>query len=535
MRVILFDIFSGIWQHSLLQQQLMNSVGIVGEELTIVGCGNALPVLCTTRENYGLKLSSSQEELKRICSLCKFSTDLTVDRLKPSSNLRLSDYVSESDYEDIESEISKITLAKLQEDNYLKIPYISASLYELVIRYKMRDLNLSEEEFEHFKSLARNYLVSEIASARIIREVDPDSVVIHSPQYAANSAMANVAKREGVKVYFLGSNVNLSELKRSLRIYDWFKFLLINPVPSFTSENLREVSFSGKRRILQHIRTLSKARSPFVYSTPRDKRSTRQVFDIPRNHKIILLAMSSYDEFYAASLAGYMGKNFKFDRVFINQTEWIAETIEWAKLQKDLTLIIRPHPRELPNKRESRSAPRDPRLMQILSNTPENIRVDDGKQKFPIQNYFKEIDGFVVSWSSTAMDALLEEIPVIAYDQSLIQYPRDLVFTGESKSEYFKNLDSLLSGQIYGRPKSLAYSWFDYSQHQGSILLPGRIHDSPGFNKIPFFENIIYRLEKSHWKIIWTLESRIKFPAWNRKGAKKILRNMLDSFYDESF
>jgi hypothetical protein len=344
--------------------------------------------------------------------------------------------------------------------------------------------------------------------------------------------MANAAQLMGIKVYFLGSNGNLSEIYTSLRIYDWYEYGLLNPAPLTNSLDKYELSVENLHRIEKHIETSNKANSIFVYSQPSKNLSTREVFEIKSTARIYLLALSSYDEFFAAEEAGYMTDEFQISAVFESQTEWVEETIAWASDQENVMLIIRPHPREFSNRRESRTAPRDPRLLEILKKPPSFVRIDSPEFKFSIQDHFKEIDVMLISWSSTGIDALFQGIPVVSYDQQIARFPKEIVLSGKSRLEYIENLNRSLHLGKSGIYKQKAEKWFDYSQHIGSILLPGRLVYLGIFKKSRILTSIFYRLDSKLWKQLWWFESQILKTGNDGNRVRKMLLGKSSSLYD---
>ena len=74
--------------------------------------------------------------------------------------------------------------------------------------------------------------------------------------------------------------------------------------------------------------------------------------------------MISTDESFAAYVINAFPKSKYISNVYKDQTEWVLSTIDYFKSKKDYGLIIRIHPREFKNKRESQIS----LLLEINSN-----------------------------------------------------------------------------------------------------------------------------------------------------------------------
>lgn len=532
MNVMLFQLFSGIWPHAILEKQLVESFTAKDLNMTLVSCGKSFSTLCPAQENYGLKILDDINLRMKTCEKCSWSSSILRKSGIFSENLILNSFITNDLRNEVEIIVSGIQLDQLTEESFHCRDDFRAGAYELIIRHKVRNFDLNHEQLEYFKNSVRNYNLVRKASALLLSKYKPDAVIIHSPQYAANSGFADSAKEKEIKVYFLGSNANLSEIYTSLRIYDWFEYRLLNPAPLNKSLADHKISNESLKRIENHKQTSEKADSIFVYSQPSRELSSRDVFGIPKSKKIYLLALSSYDEFFAGEKAGYMTNDFSISGVYKSQTDWVADTIEWASHQNDVVLIIRPHPREYPNRRENRTAPRDPKLQKILDNPPNFVRIDSPDLKFSIQDHFKEVDVMLISWSSTGIDALFQGIPVLAYDKKIARFPDEIVLNGSSRKDYLENLNKTLVLEKSDNYKIAARKWFDYSQHLGSALLPGRLVYKKVFKKNRVFTSIFYRIESKRWKMLWTLEARLLKGSKDGERVTEMLKNQKSSLYD---
>jgi hypothetical protein len=123
--------------------------------------------------------------------------------------------------------------------------------------------------------------------------------------------------------------------------------------------------------------------------------------------------MNSTDEYFAAATCGLIPPNMSRSNVFENQEIWISELIKWAKTHKDVSLIIRPHPREFPNKREGLKGEAVDKRSELFENLPENIYVDHPSQKYAIEDHFDETSVVTTGMPNLGC-GITEQMPIMS-------------------------------------------------------------------------------------------------------------------------
>lgn len=185
------------------------------------------------------------------------------------------------------------------------------------------------------------------------------------------------------------------------------------------------------------------------------------------------MSLSSTDEIVAAKTIKRGVANNYPGMVFENQFNWVSETIMWTSKRPEINLIIRLHPRDLPNKRDSIISEQHSKWIGLLADLPPNVVVNHPDQQISFKEVCVISDVLVTGWSSTAIEAMLLGKPVVTYDQHLPGFPKDLHLTGESKKEYFNNLDTALRQSTYQDHEEVANRWLTHSLVRGSIPLSG--------------------------------------------------------------
>jgi hypothetical protein len=238
-----------------------------------------------------------------------------------------------------------------------------------------------------------------------------------------------------------------------------------------------EISNADRLRLESHKNELLAGKSAFVYSSPFNAQSntdaTKNRLGIRGCSKTILMSLSSTDEIVAAKTIGRGVAVFYPGTVFDNQFKWVSETIAWASEKPEIRLIVRLHPRDLPNKRDSVLSEQHSKWMGLFKTLPSNVVVNHPDQKISFREVCMISDVLVTGWSSTAIEAMLLGKPVVTYDQKLVGFPRDIHLTGDSKEEYFNNLEASLSGKKPIDHEEVANRWLTHFLVRGSVALTG--------------------------------------------------------------
>ncbi len=478
--ILLFIPFAGIWPHSQSEARLVELLPASKFNLELLTCGELFPNFCTVMESRGIPLVGASMEKKATCSECVSNARLLERHLSPSTQLQfLADLFFPNDQAIVTSAISTVSHTNFQDFCFRGLPIGRIAAYEALIKYKKISLNFNKNEWEYFIENLENCIRVVLAGERYFQIKRPSAVLCYSPQYGVTGTFAALAEREGLKTYFVEGSANVAEKYSAVRIWGWRKYKLLNPALHHwtTSDSVTEVSSNERRRISRHFREISKARSHDVYSTRGRGLSTRKHFSVGDRQKLFLLTTSSYDEVYSgAHIGGYPARRHISD-VYMNQSDWLLETIKWARDNPDVFLIIRLHPRDLPNKRESVLAEQTLNWESTLSSLPQNVAVDYPDGGFAFDDHLKEIDLLITGWSSTALEAMAHGIPVVTYDGNLPRFPASIHITGRSKKQYIENLNEskFLTRDLEIREQM--YRWLAFSFCRGTIQLSGRLID----------------------------------------------------------
>jgi len=543
-RILVFTPFAAIWPHSLLENQLLKQLPSSEFEIIRVSCKGILNSHCVVMESIGMLHDAAPESKQRVCNRCIKSSDKLSDDLSQSSEILkntiwLDDLLSAEELQKIRSEVTNLASLndiKSTTREGLSVPTVSTSvMYDAILKFKKINLQFSEDEIEYLRIQILNSAIVSFVATKILSQHSPDTVLIYSPQYSTNSAFAEVADQFGIPVYFIEGSSNFNEASTNLRIWKWQKYKLINPaLLAWKNRPLKALTPNDIRRVGNHFQA-SLNGVAFSYSANSNSHvDIRKYFGIPKGNKVWLLTISSFDEAFAAFAVGAFPKDKYQSTVFENQFSWVSATIDWLERNniENLSLIVRLHPRDLPNRREKHVAEQATIWSDLLENLPANVLIDHPKDRFPISHYFDQINGLLTGWSSTALDALMQGIPVVTYDARLPSFPPSIHITGRSRDEYFRNLKQLLDLEKSSSNMVRAREWLAYTFLDGTVALKGRMRDQKIFKKFRF--SVLAWRAVSHYLPSFTrwIDTRQSFePSPDRGRLLELLSNNLDDLF----
>ena len=438
-------------------------------------CGSFFSKDCLVSRHLNLTINDSMKVNPQACLECKKVTKAA--RLKKKYGYSdLNKY-----FTSIENKIFEQCREAILSDpinfSYNGVQLGRIAAYELILEFKKSDLAFKDHQFKTLVNFVENVLRTYLAALRYLSLVKPDRVIIFNAQYGVGSSFAQAAEEKGVRVDVLSFSTLLSDMFQYIRIWDWATYKNVNPaLLEWKAEQLFPGYFQ-KFRIDRNIRWAKKAKSPWTYSAPYSDLDVRKFFNISSDKKIILAVLNSQDEHFASITSGIMPKSFASAKVFKNQEDWISNLAEYLSKFKNVVLIVRPHPREFPNRREKVTAEIVKNQIEFYKTLPSQVIVDYPKYRVPIESYFPEVIAITTGWSSVGIDWQIRGMLCITYDSSLPMYPPETHLSGTSKQEYFVNIEKVILGLV-DNPDDYttnAMSWYIFSNFKGTSRLGSSI------------------------------------------------------------
>ena len=538
-KILVLDLFSGIWPHTMLLAKTIGQLDPKLFQVSFLSCGELFPRHCTVRESRQREMPKEGALNLLDCQDCKFSAKLAGKFLSGKNLVGnttdfLSRYAPGSIKDQAEQIRAEVTFKPLNLDFELDgVPIVRYALYETLIKFKKLDIKLSDSERDYFQATLQNCILT-ILSGReyLAKNKSFSAILIHSPEYGPNHCFAELARQRGIPVYSVTGSANLAEMHSSAMIWRWDYRPEIPPqLLSWNGWQKVDISSQDRLRLASHKRELVAGKSAFVYSSPFNSKSTahstKEKLGVHGGSKTILMSLSSTDEILAAKIIKRGLAIHYPGMVFEDQFQWVSETIAWASTKPEISLIVRLHPRDLPNKRDPVLSQQHAKWMGLLAALPTNVVVNHPNQQISFREVCMVSDVLVTGWSSTAIEAMLLGKPVVTYDQNLPGFPKDTHLTGDSKVEYFNNLETSLRQSTYQDHEEVATRWLTHFLVRGSIELSGGLF-SKVRTKGPVIVRKIFSGLDRFFPYIWRpLELRATFKKSNE--AKRINRLLQDS------
>ena len=463
MNLLFFTPHAALWPHTQPEAYIARALAEYGHKIFYLTCGK-VQTYCAPMSAKGLAPGCTAEESARVCSDCKAAAN-AIARVYGFPVDSLVHYLSVEDFSKFELIASEAVASKSVDTDYLGVNVGRLALYEFTLAHKKMSIELDELQWKEYQCYLVNALRTLQGFARYLEKKRPNAILTFSPQYSNINSVMQFAIRQGVKVFFIESGTNLAHRLGTMRVWDWDVHGLVNPALMYWERSeLNPVSQYSADNVIAHFSQLLAGHQFSVYSSPyKEVVNMRQLWNIMPAQKVLLMTLSSYDEAYAAFLIGGFPHKKVFSDVFNSQAEWIKATMEWVANRPDIFLVIRVHPRDFPNKRESVRSEQSFMLQALLEHLPNNVHVNWPSEAISLYALLEYTDVVLTGWSVTGIEALTLGIPVVTYDANLPSYPGDIHYTGRSTLEYFANIDRALADGWNFENVINGFRWFAYN------------------------------------------------------------------------
>lgn len=345
--------------------------------------------------------------------------------------------------------------------------------------FKLLSEKLTDTAEKYYNDLLYGALLIYYSAIKIVKDQNYNSLILSNSQYCHNQVLAKILLKRNCKTYSLHNSLNFAyRNSRIILARENFKKYLAELVNDWNQlENHLNINKFRLNQILEHITISSSGSNVMTYSQPIKKSNPLEIFELKQINKIILVVLSSTDELVAAEMAGYSNKK-KLENVFHSQFEWVNWLIIWAKKNQDRYLIIRVHPREMPNRREGITSESVQRYKDLFKNLPTNVKINWPEDNVSIYDFIPRVECILTSWSSVAKEFALIGCPVISYKNNNRSYPNKIHLVANNIYEFEKYLSTNFLKNEFNRNKQmiLTASWLNYEQFQSTLNLEFSSH-----------------------------------------------------------
>ena len=364
-----------------------------------------------------------------------------------------------------------VHLAEITSSNWTTFELDGAPLgkmafYDFSLTNKLNTTAIPDHLWASYVSDLNNSLKTYFALKRLMAEHKYNALITYNGMYATNNVAGYVARSFGCKTWSLHAGHHLVDRFGTMYMYESTTL----PVLSYKKQEWEEdrsvpVSSDAAAKVTQHVFELIKATNRFVYSSPLgdiDVDALRSTFGVMPNCKLLLATMSSADEIYGAKMAGVL-KDGNEAPLFENNYEWIKFLIESVGKRPDLHLIIRVHPREFPNKRETKVTQNSDNLRALLSELPNNVSANWPEQEISLYGLAHIVDIVLNASSSAGIEMSALGLPVVSHRvEHMLAYDPHMHPRVENRDDYMDVVDEVLRRGWSIENMRGAYRWWAF-------------------------------------------------------------------------
>jgi len=444
MNILFFAPHSAVWIHAFPEALIAESLMQGGHQITYVGCGGVLKSYCIAMSASGVPFEASPSQKEAVCRSCR-SNGAILRRQFGFDGTDLSAEVSADDQAFARQLTASVTRENCLELTLDDVEIGRIALYEMLLHSKKRALDFVDAEWDRYLGSLENAIVVLRCVQRICDRTRPDRIFLYNALYSVNRVVCRLAEIRGIPQYFLHAGDNLSNRLQTLILARDHAYShcedLRNKWPLYKDQPCSPVAMAAATN---HFLEVIKGRSIWAYSSAAGSRvDLRQRFGIGPDQKIICATMSSDDELFAAQIAGTLRSNVQL--LFKTQVDWVRSLIAYVSARPELSLILRVHPREFPNKREGVLSEHARMLQVVLANLPDNVKVNWPTDAISLYDLANVVDVFVNAWSSAGKEMAWLGLPVVLYTEELTLYPASLNYVGLTETQYFAKVEEALA------------------------------------------------------------------------------------------
>lgn len=506
---LFFSPFGRILPHAIPEATLAYELKRKGYAVTHITCGEFLKGQCVVLDAYGLNNENLTAEIvNKTCQECTACAESLFEK-----NIPMHGILEVKAQQLAESEISRL-IAGISPQNFAEFEYEGLCFgkiagYQHLINFKKFTPHFDESEFPVFLKELEHCLWVFFALKTYSSQnaALPDVCFVYNSLYSVNAVFRHFYEQKGVRVVSLHAGANLHHSLDSLLLMEKSVFTHISRLkdiwPEFASRRLTKERTDW---VIDHFKELAAGKSAFAYSAPAQKSTApdiRKVWHIPAEKKICLAAMSSYDERFAAEFTGNLASSQ--DAIFVDQIEWIKAIKEFAASHKHIHFIIRLHPREFPNKRESVQSKHAELVIEALRNHPENLTINTPADDLSLYDIAREVDLALTSWSSVSKELMLLGIPVVLYTADSQWYPATLAKVGRSRSEYFELIEHKINEGWSVKNSINVFKWLAFETIDNTFRLTTKLSSAHSQKPARFFWRVLNRFFGPTFFIRWRI------------------------------
>ena len=446
MNILIFSPYSGIWVHSMPEMVIARELVKSGHDVHIMRCDGTLDKYCPVMTAYGKVFESSAKNKARICNACT-NARLVLDDESCTTTSVLIDHLASDDFLKIEKALTSITPQNFENFHIDGLPIGKYATYELLLTHKISNLAEIDKIWVEYLENLKQCLIAHKAVSNFLKINPIDRLVVYNSLYSLNRTAVKYAEKNNIKWSTIHGGKNVEDMLQTLTVNssDAHDLLITrsNEWKKWESIPLSPLEIKSVRKNLEYI---LEAKSAFIYSPSKTKSkpsALKKYFGIDNDKKVLLCILSSADERFAADQVETL--DFKMTdtdlSIFRNTNEWVSFLVDFVERYTDFHLIIRVHPREFPNHRDSIQSTRGSQLLELSKEKHARVSWNLPSDKMSLYD-LAEITHVVLNGTSTSgIELMAFGLPVVIYDaEKLFAYPPGHNYVGETFENYERSI-----------------------------------------------------------------------------------------------
>lgn len=458
MRILCFSPNDAVWRWTLPQAQFLEALKQRGDSIDYLYCDRTFSTYCMSMASSGVGVDAPEEAKKAVCDRCTGVSKLVREQFGFSGH-PVHGFLTDEERRQASEIASHASVDEMTTYKFEGIPIGKFALYEAIIQTKSISMNLSPSAERLYRLLLENCILTAFATRRAIDQLKPDAGISYHTAYSYNRTFQHLAESRGRPVWFLNASFSAAELDTHLvaarsdpellfrrMLTDWDRF---KDTPS---------SQAQLQAATDHLLSLMRG-GGFAYSTAMKQRRNTALEQLgcPPGKKVLLAALSSYDELFASDASGF-GWPIQ-SSVFDDQIDWIRWLFDFARSRPDVHIIIRVHPREFPIGNMGPRSEHALMLEKVFASHPENVSINLPTDGIALYELLLGTDVVLIAWSSAGLEAGMLGIPVVTWFGEAMLFPGSLTFEAKNRGEYGAMVEAALASPWLLERARLFFRW----------------------------------------------------------------------------
>lgn len=444
---------------------------------------------CVSKAGSALPVERTMEEAKSLCNACAASwAQRMVSAGLPAADLRAV----------INAEVAAIATgivdacAHPASLTYEGVAFGKLCFFDLALERKvLPECALDETATWVLRKYLITALTNYLAADRLFQTGAYTDLLVYE-LYSPNTAVVQAAIKNNInwrivthrshlaidrRRYFIQRSI-YNEIKRT--ILDWPKWRDLALTPSMVREAFQD-SLLRMRGIGSHTYSPGKSVESRVH----------EQLGLSLGRRLIVAYTTSPDEKIAGELLAVgMGEEpfgWSHPKFFPTQIDWLRWMLDFMRRRDDLQLVIRVHPREDSNKRDSMQSQNLLLLRELLAVVPPNVVVVWPRDPVSSYDLCEAADLVLHGGSTTGLESARLGVPVLSASNHITFCPLgDFMAEATSGEEFENRIDALLAEPPNFERIRLAVRW--YAQYvMGTTVNFTDVVPHPNYGDLPPF------------------------------------------------